>query len=68
MFRYNIGVILYELKCRIMSSFTELKVLFSPTTCNRIAHAVTARGISVLKVLPCSEGLEDLVANILQSL
>ena len=36
------GGIVYELKCMIRSSFTEFKVLFSPRTCNRVAHCRSA--------------------------
>jgi hypothetical protein len=37
----DIGGIVYELKNLISSSFVEFKVLFTPRTCNRVAHVVT---------------------------
>jgi hypothetical protein len=52
----------------IRSSFTEFKVLFSPRTCNRIAHAVGAFGCKCPEGSPmhweCTpERFEDLVAS-----
>ena len=63
------GGIVYELKFLISSSFSEFKVLFSPRTCNSVAHAVAALGCmcprdTLLWWEGCTpDGLEDLVAS-----
>ncbi|RLN24776.1 retrotransposon protein, putative, unclassified [Panicum miliaceum] len=38
----EIGGVVYELKCLIRSSFGDFRVVFSPRSCNRVAHAVAA--------------------------